>query len=109
MRPWDNFFWFAELHDFPPRSMTSPANWPPPKNTAAASLSGKLLDNKSGLTIDSSGAKATIWLAPEYADFERKFQINGRSHVLKKSLETMLEDVRTRADRQHPFWARVDL
>jgi len=108
LRPWDNFFWFAEFHDFPPKSMTSPVNWPPPRNTNAAALSGKLLDN-NGLTLDASGAKATIWLAPEYVDFERKVLINGRSSMIKPSLETMLEDVRTRADRQHPFWARVEL
>ncbi len=26
----------------------------------------------------------------------------------KPSLEVMLEDVRTRGDRQHPFWAKVE-
>jgi hypothetical protein len=28
--------------------------------------------------------------------------------MIRPDLRTMLEDVRTRGDRQHPFWARLD-
>ena len=34
--------------------------------------------------------------------------INGRRQLnIEPDLETLLEDVRTRGDRQHPFWAKV--
>ena len=28
--------------------------------------------------------------------------------MIRPDLQVMLEDVRTRGDRQHPFWARMD-
>ena len=28
--------------------------------------------------------------------------------MIKPSVETMLEDLRVRGDRQHPFWAKVE-
>lgn len=107
MRPWDNFFWFAEFNNFPAKTMASPASWPPPKGTAAAKLEGRVTDN-NGVVIDSHGAKMTVWLAPEFIDFTRKVSINGKSRTVNPSLETLLEDVRTRGDRLHPFWAKVE-
>lgn len=108
MRPWDNFFWFTEFHDFVPRTMTSPANWPPPPKTTPATLSGTLLEN-NGVSVNAGGAKATVWFCPEMVDFNKKILLNGRTAKVVPSLGTMLEDVRTRADRQHPFWAKVDM
>jgi hypothetical protein len=40
-------------------------------------------------------------------------EVNGRrvvprSDFLEPNLETLLEDVRTRGDRQHPFWIKVE-
>ena len=35
-------------------------------------------------------------------------KMNNRSSNLAPNLETMLEDVRTRGDRQHPFWAKFE-
>ena len=29
MRPWDNYFWWLELDDFPANAMVVPAQWPP--------------------------------------------------------------------------------
>jgi predicted esterase len=108
LRPWDNFFWYVEFREFPARTMVVPANWPPPRNTSAATFSGKLTEN-NGVNVDQGGAKTTVWLAPEMVDFNRRIQINGKGVMVTPSLETMLEDVRTRGDRQHPFWAKVPL
>ena len=33
---------------------------------------------------------------------------NGVPMTIKPSVETMLEDLRVRGDRQHPFWAKVE-
>ena len=108
LRPWDNFFWYVEFREFPARTMVVPANWPPPRNTTPATFSGKLTEN-NGVNVDQGGAKTTVWLAPEMVDFSRRIQINGKGVMVTPSLETMLEDVRTRGDRQHPFWAKVPL
>ena len=32
MRPWDNYFWWLELDQLPPKSMVDPADWPPLRN-----------------------------------------------------------------------------
>ena len=39
----------------------------------------------------------------------RRVTINGRAQRnIQPSASTLLEDVRTRGDRQHPFWAKVE-
>ena len=55
-------------------------------------------------------------LSPEMLDFQRRVNIvvnNQRAHKRDRSvepdLETLLEDVRTRGDRQHPFWTKVEV
>lgn len=108
LRPWDNFFWYVEFREFPARTMVVPANWPPPRNTNPATFGGKITEN-NGVNVDQGGAKTTVWLAPEMVDFSRRVQLNGKAVTVTPSLETMLEDVRTRGDRQHPFWAKVPL
>ncbi len=108
LRPWDSFFWYLEFREFPAKTMVVPANWPPPRNTTAATFQGKLTEN-NGVNVEQGGAKTIVWLAPEMVDFSRRVQIDGKGVMITPSLETMLEDVRTRGDRQHPFWAKVSL
>ncbi len=76
----------------------------------------------------------TVWLTPEMLDFDKpvNITINGqrvttrgrpdaerrssserpdrptRLRFVEPDLETLLEDVRTRGDRLHPFWAKVE-
>ena len=54
----------------------------------------------------------TIWLSPEMVDFEKEltFSFKGKRERMDPKPETrvILEDVRGRADRQHPFWMRAD-
>ena len=108
LRPWDNFFWFTEFREFPPKTMVLPANWPPPRNTSPATFGAKITEN-NGVNVELGGAKASLWLAPEMVDFTRRVQVNGKGMNITPALETLLEDVRTRGDRQHPFWAKVQL
>ncbi len=61
----------------------------------------------------TGAAQVTVWLSPEMLDIDRKatitingHRLNGKTPVAEVS--TILEDVRTRGDRQHPFWAKVD-
>jgi hypothetical protein len=46
-------------------------------------------------------------------DFQQRVYvtINGKEvgQQVEISLDALLEDVRTRGDRQHPFWAKVGL
>ena len=35
-------------------------------------------------------------------------RLNGPDQMIRPDLHVLLEDVRTRGDRQHPFWAKLE-
>jgi pimeloyl-ACP methyl ester carboxylesterase len=114
MRPWDNFFWWLEVTNLPERSMIQPAQWPPPRNTRPLQVKGYISENGT-ITVQARGGKATVWLGPELVDFTKRHvvqindrRVSGRSDAIEPSLGVLLEDARTRADRQHPFWAKIE-
>ncbi|HZZ27284.1 MAG TPA: alpha/beta hydrolase fold domain-containing protein [Pirellulales bacterium] len=98
-RPFDNFFWWLELRNFQP-------------NDKLFTFESNLTAN-NGLSIHTNG-KVTIWLAPEMVDFSRPITImrDGARltspNNIKPEISVLLEDVRTRGDRRHPFWAKVE-
>jgi pimeloyl-ACP methyl ester carboxylesterase len=113
MRPWDTFFWWLEVDGLSPKAMVAPGNWPPPKAARPAVVEGKKLETNK-ITVKLQASKTTVWLSPELVDFNQKLivELNGRSltsrdRTVRPDIMTLLEDVRTRADRQHPFWAKV--
>ncbi len=114
MRAGDQFFWWVELAAVPPRFVVDPVDWPPPKQTFELSVEGRV-NGAGDITVNTGQAPVTVWLSPEVVDFESRFKVTvkGKSPVRNASelaqpdLEVMLEDVRTRSDRQHPFWARL--
>lgn len=115
MRPWDNYFWWVELEGLPPGAMVAPADWPPPRGTRPAQVKA-IITNTNGLNVTAGAARVTVWLSPEMLSFERRVNIvvntrraNPNDRTLQPDLKTLLEDVRTRGDRQHPFWAKVEL
>jgi pimeloyl-ACP methyl ester carboxylesterase len=114
MRPWDNFFWWVEITELPPRSGVDPADWPPSAGTHAAIVKGKIAGRNS-LSVTAASTGATVWISPEMLDFKQRasvtvngHRINGGNQMIKPDLRTLLEDVRTRGDRQHPFWAKLE-
>jgi hypothetical protein len=105
MREWDNFFWWVEVDEFPSATMTPPAAFDTRKRTNWATIDARVrADN--GVTLGPRGLSATVWLSPEMVDFDKPVIINGRTRIVEPSVKTLLEDVRTRSDRQHPFWAK---
>lgn len=111
LRPWDNYFWWAELQSLPSRSTVLPVNWPPDSGVRPARTEGRILENNR-ITLRTGAEQATVWLSPEMVDFSQRVvvTINGRSYGqgVEPRAEVLLEDVRTRGDRQYPFWTRVD-
>lgn len=112
MRPWDNFFWWIEVDDIPKRSLISPEEWPDKGNIEARAIktSARVVESNR-ITVTPRSGKVTIWLAPKIVQFDKPFGIvvEGRElrQDFKPSIEVILEDVRTRADRQNPFWAKA--
>jgi predicted esterase len=106
MRPWDNFFWWIEGRGFP--NQVLPGNWPQ-RGASPTQVEGRLLNER--LTVKTAAAETTIWLGPDLVDFEKTetFRLNGRRTSIEPSLAVLLEDVRTRGDRQRPFWAKLEM
>jgi predicted esterase len=112
MRTWDNFFWWLEVTKRPPRGIVEPSNWPPPRGIRSLELRAKVQAN-GDINVSTGGIQATIWLSPELVDPAKgaiEITLGGRKTRVKfePSLSVLLEDVRTRADRLHPFWAKVE-
>jgi pimeloyl-ACP methyl ester carboxylesterase len=108
MRPWDSFFWWVEASNLP--APVLPAAWG--TRATPARTTAKVLPT-NGVIVTSGAQKVTVWLSPEIVDFGREMTltINRRRQSnarVQPSIVTLLEDVRTRGDRQHPFWAKVE-
>ena len=104
LRQWDNYFWWVEVDGLPPGRGIRPVQ-----------VAGKILDS-NGLYVRTGARAATVWLSPEMIDFKQRVTItvNGRraktpDRFVGPDLATLLEDVRSRGDRQHPFWAKVEV
>jgi predicted esterase len=113
LRPWDNYFWYVECGEFPRDLMTYPAEWDAARPRPTL-VDGKL-QSKNRLLVRSAAESLTLWLSPDLVDFAEPIRITvGRRKLpdppggLQPDAGVLLEDVRTRADRQRPFWARVD-
>lgn len=111
MRPWDNYFWWVEVEDYPAKVVVLPEAWPPPRGTRASQTEAQITAT-NGVQVRSSASRARIWLSPELVDFSQRVNIsfNGtrvprESDFVAGDLGVLLEDVRGRGDRQHPFWA----
>ncbi len=114
MRSWDNFFWWLEVRGLPPRSEVDPSSWPPPAGTQPVQVKGDIND-KNGLNVRTGTSQVTIWLSPKMLDFNKRAimtvngrRVNGADQMIKPDLHVLLEDVRTRGDRLHPFWAKLE-
>jgi pimeloyl-ACP methyl ester carboxylesterase len=113
MRPWDNFFWWLEAEGMSEKAMVLPANWPPARGVRPAPIQGKRLETNK-VSADVKAERVTVWLSPELVDFNQRLvvevnnrTISPRDRIVRPDLNVLLEDARTRADRQHPFWAKL--
>jgi acetyl esterase/lipase len=113
MRPWDNFFWWLEVEGLPQKSMVLPGNWPPERTARQARISGKRLETNK-ISVKVQADKVIVWLSPELVDFNQRLvvevnnrAISPRDRFVKPDLGVLLEDARTRGERQHPFWAKL--
>lgn len=111
MRSWDNFFWWIECSDLP--NTVHPLAWPERGARPTAVIGKRPAPNR--LFAKTAAKKNTIWLSPELVDFAQPIRITlngqklaGKLGDVQPDLGVLLEDVRTRADRLHPFWAKIE-
>ena len=114
MRSWDNYFWWVELDEFPTKAIVDPENWPSQGTRPA--LTKAAANTKNGLSVTTAAGRVTFCLSPGIIDFKRKatLTVNGTKARLEDGfvevdLKVLLEDARTRGDRKHPFWAKVEV
>ena len=86
----------------------------PPTGTQPVQVKASI-NNKNGINVRTGTSQVTVWLSPKMVDFKQRstITVNGRrlnrpDQTIRADLRVLLEDVRTRGDRQHPFWARID-
>ncbi len=111
MRPWDRFFWWIEMNSPPQQTMVLPENWPPARFGQPFSLSAKA-GTSNKINARCGADQVRIWLSPEIIDFQRPLTIYLGSRRLHQGeitpdVDVLLEDLRTRCDYQHPFWAVI--
>ncbi|MEM7454745.1 MAG: hypothetical protein AAF456_10385 [Planctomycetota bacterium] len=109
LRPWDNYFWFWELTGIPEENVTRPEHWQE-RGHDGLKISAKKRGNKFILGPANQGEGGILSLSPEFVDFTERIWVDGRGEFKERvdpSSAVILEDVRTRGDRQHPFWARL--
>ena len=114
MRPWDNYFWWVEVHGLPKRAELLPSDWPPPRGTRPMRVEAKITAGNA-IRVRAGAQRVTLWILPQLLDLGERLQISINGVRLKRQQATpepniavLLEDARTRGDRQHPFWARLD-
>ena len=115
LRTWDNFFWWAEISDMPAGSVVAPALFDDKIGDVRPILvEGRVVPSANRVRLETGAGKATIYLSPEVVDFDQRISISVNrlrdiNENIRPQIETILEDARTRADRQHPFWAKVEI
>lgn len=116
VRPNNNRFFWLKSHTIPEASRVRQAGLRAPlgrpKTISAKVLSGRL--EYTSISITSPSRVHTIWLSPELIDFERRLQVRVGSQrkyndFVEASVETILEDLRLRGDRQKIYQAKIKL
>ena len=113
MRPWDNRFWWLELGRLPPQVMTDPVAWETQRSHPHMPVKATVTATNGDQHPGQAGP-VTVWLSPDMVDLGRRVTVTVNGHPVGgnqpsalPNVATILEDARTRGDRQHPFWAKV--
>ncbi len=121
MRPWDNFFWWVELGNLDrdlPDYVLDPLYWPEkgaPKKMLTIKSQIQKATNTLRITVAPKVSNTVIYLTPEMIDFKAKTEVlvntkrfSPPNGFVEPSVHVILEDARTRGDRLHPFWVRLE-
>jgi len=110
-RPWDRFFWWVEMESAPAPTVVMPEAWPP-AGARPLTIEGRRGATNS-LSVRCGAERVRVWLAPELVDFTAPLTVSVDGQRIHKGPITadeqvLLEDLRLRGDRQHPFWAVLE-
>lgn len=111
MRRGDQYYWWLELIDLNPQIQIDPVLWEQAERTRAGKVDASI--SKGNLIrFDGPCDAFELWLRPTRSlnlnqPIKLKHRTRQKTVEFDGGLETILEDVRTRADRKRPFWMRV--
>jgi pimeloyl-ACP methyl ester carboxylesterase len=110
-RAGDRYFWWFETAQLNPEKLVHPLL--EPDKWDEYEIEASLNRENNSVRIQKAAAKEySIWLNPDMVDFSKKITIDAkgttRRYDINGSTQVILEDVLGRADRQHPYWARLD-
>jgi pimeloyl-ACP methyl ester carboxylesterase len=113
-RTCDNRFYGVVIREFAPNRTTPPeATEMLGQNLSPATLKLKTSAIGNLYNLKALGVKKLdIWLSPRLVDFKRKLEvrINDKTRFkgpVKLSLDSFLEDLRVRGDRQQVYWMKL--
>lgn len=114
MRQGDQFFWWLEWEESLPDTLINPILWDEAPRIVAAKVSARITANNEIRISQAPSNAFTVWLSPEMPlDFGEQIAVryrNRRSNFrFSGEFETLLEDARTRAERNRPFWGKVSI
>ncbi len=114
MRSGDQFFWWLELNDLKPSISVSPFLWEHADRLRPGDINAQITANGDVQITSIPADSCTILLSPEMGvKLDQPIRVSWRSKSTRLTydgdLRVMLEDVRTRADRQRFFWAQIQL
>jgi pimeloyl-ACP methyl ester carboxylesterase len=106
----DRRFWWLEVSELSGENIVNPYLFEPGKAKIDAA---RIKPPENGLRVSSfPGKNCILWLNPELVDFSQRVNLmvkgKRRNTDVIPELQVLLEDVRTRGDRQHPYWAKVE-
>ncbi|MEM6362945.1 MAG: alpha/beta hydrolase [Planctomycetota bacterium] len=112
MRDGDQFFWWLEWEQMLPGVSIDPILFASADRIKDAKVESKITANNGVLIQQAPSKQFTVWLGPHLPlkmnePIEVQYRSRRKDFVFNGELETMLEDVRTRADRVRPFWGKV--
>ncbi|MCG8652419.1 MAG: alpha/beta hydrolase, partial [Pirellulales bacterium] len=115
MRRGDQFFWWLELGELKPDVAIDPILWDQAKRIRAGKVSGMIGEGNQIRVSSGPTDRFIVWLRPQPGiNMNERIVIrsgrSGRKTVeFDGSLDVLLEDARTRADRKRPFWMRISV
>lgn len=105
-RAGDRFFWWFEADQLNSERLVHPLLYEPGFEYKVES---SINTTTNSVRIQTAPAKKySIYLSPDFIDMTRIIEVDGKRVEPKPDVRLMLEDVRGRADRQHPFWMKID-
>ncbi len=111
-RPGDNFFWYLEVRGIKPSVLIHPFLFEKRKLPKLQANLRKPAAN--AIRVNSLPADGyTVWIGPEHVqDINQRILLESSKPTKaiepELDIQVILEDLRTRGDRQHPFWLKVD-